>query len=175
MSALPCKPWPRHWPPEDCSTEFWATWLREKLAVQGVATDPDTWKVVALLQRAGLLDVRLSRRSSAFIGVDTDGTYLVTIPDRWPEERKAAVMLEEVGHLLTLPRRPIPLPPAWCPRPLSLWKRSEIRDEAEARRFVLAWKLPSDLLLDYLGREGELLALTRCAPADLTERLRAFE
>lgn len=132
--------------------------LREDIGLTGWPLPLDAWRLAAAVSLRGLIEVELGPCS--YTAVRADGRRVVTLAEG-PDIEDA--LIEEVAHCL-FPRHP---PSLFVPRGLALLNQDV--EEATARRFVLAWRLPVDLLF------GQSLQVTirqsGCTKAEVRERL----
>ena len=105
------------------------------------------------------------------------GSALIYIPETMPEDEAAEALLEELAHVLAGGHQATRYPPDHLTdqqrdRLHRLW---DDREEAEARAFVLAWKLPWSLIGPNVHRGSAWLAReSGCSLEEVCERLRAL-
>lgn len=146
--------------------------FRLALRMVGYAKPRDTWRLAALLEGRVIVEVTPVLR--AYTVRARDGRHVITIPERLGDEEASDVLLEELGHWLDERELTPALPVARRDRErLRLALLTDGRAEAKANGFVLAWKLPLDLL-DLTAPAWRLAAESGCTIQQVEARLGAF-
>lgn len=153
------------------TAEEWATGLRVLLSLSSWPQLRDHWRLAAHLQLAGRIEVEVGPVLKAY-HVAVGDRHLITIPERLDEWAQGRVLLEEIGHSLLGDTCPVYLPARRIADEarLRLIRRANGRSESAARRFVLAWRLPLELILPYHGSDAALCRASGCTAAEVGER-----
>lgn len=147
--------------------------LRAQIGLTGFPRHPHHWQLAALLTQQREVLVEVAPVACPYIYMRRDGVRLITLPEAWPQGQQDEALLEEIGHSQTeryeigrcFPRRQDER------ARLRLLMLHDDREEALSRRFVLAWKLPLDLIA-CPERLEDLTEESGCSQAEIRERLR---
>ena len=149
------------------TAEEWAAHARWVLRLQDFPQDPDVWRLAWAAMGEGKVDVDLADEPKSLTWPLPQGRALIVVSARQSEEAMTADLLEELGHCFLSGMR---LGGMLGPR---FEVREDLRSESEVRRFVLAWRLPSDVICREWD-EAAILSRSGCSAEELRERLERY-
>jgi hypothetical protein len=151
------------------TAEEWAAHARWVLRMADFPQDPDVWRLAWAAMCEGKIEVELAEEPKSFTWALPGERALIVISTRQSEEQMTADLLEELGHCFLSGMRLGGM----------LGPKFEIREdqcnESEVRRFVLAWKLPWEVIMTQgFEDEAAILARSGCTPEELRLRLENY-
>ena len=141
------------------------------MGVTGFPAARHTWELLEHLVNADQVRLRRWPIARALLIGGTGPPVWIVLPEHLPPEALEPLLLEEIGHLLLGSAEPLHVvagcPPRGRARLLRQW---DARDEAAVRAWVLAWRLPVELL--DCADDHDLSARSGCTLAEISARRR---